>query len=308
LMRRASLNDSQWISEILAFHDLEQPETIQRADIGRNNPIFMVDDRWVVRFDGLADADSSPAFRERFKSEVAIAALLRERGFPAPVVEAYEPTPAHVPRPYMLMQMLPGRPIVRVWQDLSVEQRHHLASQAGRMLAALHDIPIDGFGWPLNAPEFAFPTWTEWVADAFKRYSSDALALEVITQDVIDSIADRLERAQSAFDAVSRPWFVHRDFHFENLLTDGERITGLLDFEWSLGGDTSLDFATTGEWVTQCAGAVEPLRAAYLAARPMTDGHDQKVQAYALLRVLDDAGDVRYAAHAVDALRSMLNR
>jgi Ser/Thr protein kinase RdoA (MazF antagonist) len=59
-----------------------------------------------------------------------------------------------------------------------------------------------------------------------------------------DALADCLDR----FDTVVRPALagvltqvIHTDFHGENLLTDGRRITGILDFGDALDGPVAMD-------------------------------------------------------------------
>ncbi len=43
------------------------------------------------------------------------------------------------------------------------------------------------------------------------------------------------------FDSVQVPKLIHGDFHFGNLLFANQKITGVLDFEWSCCGDPLFD-------------------------------------------------------------------
>ena len=51
--------------------------------------------------------------------------------------------------------------------------------------------------------------------------------------------------------APSRPFVVHGDFHTGNIMADGERITGLIDWAQALWGDWAYDVATFQLWSPQ---------------------------------------------------------
>jgi hydroxylysine kinase len=85
--------------------------------------------------------------------------------------------------------------------------------------------------------------------DALLPEVSRALAPEQLlpTRGLRAALEDTLDR----FDAVARPLLtrtrtqvIHTDFHGDNLLTDGHRITGILDFGDALTGPVAMDIGT----------------------------------------------------------------
>ncbi|RYZ76224.1 MAG: hypothetical protein EOP04_32315, partial [Proteobacteria bacterium] len=54
-------------------------------------------------------------------------------------------------------------------------------------------------------------------------------------------VADTFAAASQLIKSVERRTLIHGDFHFGNLLYEGERISGILDFEWSCAGDPLFD-------------------------------------------------------------------
>jgi hydroxylysine kinase len=66
-----------------------------------------------------------------------------------------------------------------------------------------------------------------------------------------DGLRAALEHSLDRFDTVARPLLartrtqvIHTDFHGDNLLTDGQRITGILDFGDALAGPVAMDVGT----------------------------------------------------------------
>jgi hydroxylysine kinase len=79
-----------------------------------------------------------------------------------------------------------------------------------------------------------------------------------------DGLRAALEDTLDRFDATVRPVLattptqvIHSDFHGDNLLTDGRRITGILDFGDALTGPVAMDAGTAASY--QLAPAPDPL-------------------------------------------------
>jgi Ser/Thr protein kinase RdoA (MazF antagonist) len=73
-------------------------------------------------------------------------------------------------------------------------------------------------------------------------------ALRPLLSELPDGGRDGLAECLDRFDAVVRPRLagmatqvIHTDFHGENLLTDGSRVTGILDFGDALTGPVAMD-------------------------------------------------------------------
>jgi Ser/Thr protein kinase RdoA (MazF antagonist) len=93
-------------------------------------------------------------------------------------------------------------------------------------------------------------------------------------------VREALEDCLDRFDAVARPALagtetqvIHADFHGDNLLTDGGRITGVLDFGDALAGPVAMDVGVAACYqLGSGPGLLGPaldVIAAYHAARPL---------------------------------------
>jgi hydroxylysine kinase len=111
-----------------------------------------------------------------------------------------------------------------------------------------------------------------------------------------DGLRGALEECLNRFDAVVRPalpaartQLVHADFHGENLLTDGQRITGILDFGDALTGPVAMDVGIAacyqlGQEPDVLAPALD-LVAGYHAVDPLADGDLDLVAEFTVARV-----------------------
>ncbi len=255
---------------------------------GRNNPALLLNQDYVLRFDGLPG--STP---QRFAGEALAYRLLREQGIPAPEVIALDLGCQLAPVAYMLMQRLPGQPVIDSWADLTPMQREQVAYQCGDLLARMHGITASHYG-DLRAPEITFPTWSAYIDDYITRYLREALTDQLIDTALAHRLRATFDRWLPTLQTVPTPCLVHRDFHFENVMQQDGIVTGILDFEWALWGDPANDFRVEAQWDGECPGSAAPLYAGYTARRPLSDDHQQRVKLYQLmmwLEFLEDAAD-----------------
>ncbi|MEU4689302.1 phosphotransferase [Actinoplanes sp. NPDC023714] len=150
---------------------------------------------------------------------IRVARALRERGWPAPV-PVEEPVTAGGST-WLLLPMLPGRPRAAG----PVEQRDR-----GRLLARLHaslaDTGITGRrgGFPDLAAGLVDPALEETLCRYETRFPEPGRLLRVCR--------DATAAWFAAHDTSAAPrGVIHGDFTPWNLLFDGDRLTGLLDFE-----------------------------------------------------------------------------
>ena len=200
------------------------------------------------------------ALKERGDGDPAGAArttsLLRRLGYPAPeyVVVGGE---------YSVQEELPGRPL-RPWRPLDASVVTRLLElnelQEGRALLEPRDWPASLVRTVLEGGEGYM------LLDTLRRHSRDARLL--------------LERCQAAVlayagEARTQGDVVHFDFTPANVLADGTRVTGVIDWDGTHSGDRLFDLATLLYYVPEAARvraytyiverAGEGVLAAYLA-------------------------------------------
>lgn len=272
-------------------HGLGEVDVVARPRRGSVNPAFIVNGRYVVRF------NVSPKSAGRFESE----ALAYERlagKVPVPSAVIADSSRRLVDAEFLISTRLQGQPVIDGWNGLVEEDRERLAHAAGRHLAAIHQERYPRFGKLRDiARGGGFERWSDYVVDYFRRYAALACQLSILDGALEREIAMALEVERSLLDSLDEARLVHSDFHFENILHDRGDITGIIDFEWAFAGDPAWDFVPEGLWDRTCPGSREHLYSGYTPASPLDSTFLRRLAIYKLVSQVEFAVD---AAHQSD--------
>ena len=207
---------------ILSSLGIHQPDGIERVSGGRDTALFRVErggERYALRV--FRPGEGGVARRE---AEVMRSAL--EGGLPVPRVCA---AGMWQDRAALLLSWRPGRPVAhelaaRPWRAWPLGVMFGLAQ------AAIHRTPAP------EALRAAGRGWINWAGPG-----EEALAARLRETDPRE---DRL---------------IHLDYHLLNAMTDGERITGVLDWTNARAGDPRADYARTLTILRLDLGTTSPL-------------------------------------------------
>jgi aminoglycoside phosphotransferase (APT) family kinase protein len=174
-----------------------------------------------------------------FEHETAVCRALAAGGFPlAPKVRGQWRDNAAYPYPFAEVTRLTGqRPA-----DAAA-----LFGPLGAALARIHQVPPPDLPWPRRIARHQRPAY-RWLHRALDpATSSDAAREAALALDRPDCLPRW--RSQLAAAATFGPVLVHGDIHEDQLLADGGRITGILDWETARVDHPFWDF-DLGEWGT----------------------------------------------------------
>ena len=271
------------IREIWTAHGLGVVRSIVPTPSGSRNESYIVNDELVIRFN-----TQDPQFA-KFSNERAAYALLAHSAVRVPTVVALDELRREVPYDYIIATRLPGVNVAESRAVLTLAQRETLAGEAGHSLAQLHACPFPHFGKLRDLPQQPFPTWPAYFRDYARRYMDPAEQYGLIVAGTLARLQAVLERTHALLARVERGVLVHSDFHYENLLQDGGRLTGILDFEWALAGDPTMDFMAAPTREAQLPGSEAIFAAAYRSVHPLDAEHDQRLALYLLFLALETA-------------------
>ena len=157
------------------------------------------------------------------------------------------------------------------------------------ILIAIHDTPIAGtagYGWMTETGDAVHSSWNDFLTGDgtygglvdWERAMSQAPAHQ---RDLIEeswTIAGKLMDHGPEERVLN-----HGDYSLANMLADGDRITGVVDWSY-INGDPVWDVAWADFWAPDLGFAAE-----YFQAKP-TDGFDQRLMCYQLLSAAQSLG------------------
>lgn len=250
---------------------------------------------WGAGGRGVMKVFDGPRERMAGRRGTAVAAALRDRGYPAPALRLAAMTDDAFVAVY---DWMPGR----------VEEvvDHRIVDDALRLVAVQASVRVD---WPGES-------WTDFVLRALSVGLSDDEGFCLHEPLAASGIRTRsiLARARAAADALRGATFeqasvAHGDFHHRNLLTTRGRISAVIDWDSARPADPIFDAVTLAFCsvaATRCdEGAVQQLWNFVHAHRP-----EAVVEAYKCLlglRLVDwsirkgTAADVKFWLDAAEA-------
>jgi hygromycin-B 7''-O-kinase len=191
----------------------------------------------------------APQWRSKLVKEVYVYRLLARHGIrhiPRILHAAPFGVPA-LPLAYTVMTRLDGQPLSEVRNDLAGTDLAGVYRRLGQLLAAVHRITQDGWGYVTTRVVDVKPGNTAYMTDQFARKLT--VFGELGGDPALARAIDRhVARRMGLFAACSRPVLCHNDFHDGNVLVSrsgGWRVTGFVDVEGAVAADPLLDLART---------------------------------------------------------------
>ncbi|HVX44683.1 MAG TPA: phosphotransferase [Mycobacteriales bacterium] len=176
-----------------------------------------------------------------FAAEAAVYTELRRRGVAVPEVVHYELLADEVGRSALVTTEIPGGPMTD--DAPSAEALPRIYRAAGRDLAVINQIAVDGFGWiqnrevgwPLQAEHRDFGRWlAEFDAGILRHLNFGFTEVERVEQIVADEVRHAPTSGRLA----------HGDFYLGAVFHRDGRYTGMIDFGSIQGGNGWHDLAT----------------------------------------------------------------
>lgn len=213
----------------------------RRATSGGSTPVYRVDLGTERAFLRLGEQPG-----ETREAEVRAHELLRERDLPIPEVLRSESAPPELDRCAMLTRAIPGGPLLD--RQLPADQWQAILRQAGRDLARITEIPVQGFGWadrvdPADASLIAeHPTRSAWIAE-YAIARDTILGSDLFPPDVARQLDDVMNDWIALPDTTTSA-LAHGDFDATHIFVDGDDVgtyTGIIDFGELRGADPLYD-------------------------------------------------------------------
>lgn len=200
------------------------------------NPCFFVNDEYVIRFNAR-DPGLPKYQREKF-----IFDFLKNSRIPVPQKVILDTSKDLIDYDILVSQKLKGRNLESDWPNLDKKTKSELSQSAGRLLKELHSLEFDFFGeFAGQGPLPQTQSWDEFLKAKLTYLLFEAKKIELFSKPQEEKFLSKFDSYKELMDGLTKSRLVHMDYHFGNLLYDQNKITGVVDFEWSIAGDPLYD-------------------------------------------------------------------
>jgi len=233
IIKRPEIKDVRIITQKYFNEDL----TIEPVLKGCSTFVYRIttdNKTYYIRF--LPEEDS-------FASEVLVHNELSNLGVKVPKVLYFEEKNELTNLSLMILDEIPGDCIEDKSPNDSLEE---ILIEAGRELALLHSIPVNGFGWIDKKSHSKLKGEKSDFEDYFceyLKYDLDKLRLYDFTENEKNLIKKHMHVATS-FVKVEDAVLVHGDFDISHIFHESGKYSGIIDFGEVRGNNRLYDLAT----------------------------------------------------------------
>ena len=215
---------------------LEDTETVERVLKGASTYVYQVKTSSETYYARFLPEDCS------FAPEVLAHQRMTAIGVNVPQIVAFEHKEQRSELSMMLVKEIPGASMEDVWPDDGVSD---ILREAGRQLALIHTISVDGFGW---MDRNCYDT-LKGEKDTFSEYFNDYLDDDLNTLHYYDfsteekrKICNYMEQARLILD-IDTAVLVHGDFDISHIFHSAGKFSGFIDFGEIRGNHRFFDLA-----------------------------------------------------------------
>jgi aminoglycoside phosphotransferase (APT) family kinase protein len=209
---------------------------VERTADGVSTPVFRIHREGVTLYVRLAESPEA-----NLAPEVLVHGLLRDRGVRVPEVVYFESFNAALGRSVMVTTEIVGGPVGSSHRDIDVGA---VLREAGRDLALIHTIPVEGFGWirrdrpDATRLQGALPTLR---AFALEEAPSHLAALGGVLAASEFRAIDRAIADGESWLTTRNAVLVHGDLDTTHIFHHQGEYRGIIDFGEIRGADPFYD-------------------------------------------------------------------
>lgn len=211
-----------------------------------------------------------PEVGASFAPEVSVHTRLRAAGLHVPEVIYFEPQNELFARSVMVTTEIRGAPLESA---VAPEAMAGVLRAAGRELAILNQVVVDGFGWVARDVHGDSRLYGEadtcrtWMQAEVETLFPVLVEQAWLTPAELELLAGHVARAQARLDT-NQATLAHGDFDTTHIFHEGGRYTGMIDFGEIRGTHRLYDL---GHFAIEHAHLLPPLLAGYREITVLSD-------------------------------------
>ena len=228
------------IEKILTKYNLGILKSCVPIKAGLINPVFLINDLYVLRIDKSDHLKNVQGHETRFEREAFLYDLLPKRGILTPQCLGFDSSREIIPEKYIIVSYIPGVSLSVGFKNLDKEIQQKLSFQMGEIIRKIHNVTSED----LNGSELFGPKtgWKKLYEKEFSFYLEEATKGKYFSPESEEEIKKTYEQFQNQVsDLENKIKLVHGDFSASNIQINNSKIVGIFDFEWSHIGDLLWD-------------------------------------------------------------------
>jgi len=213
--------DQKVAEQIFLHYGLGKVSSFQKIDIGWTNKVFSVNDDFILK---VCDDETN---EEKFEREVFFYGFF-EGKIPVPKIRVYDNSKQLYGKFFMVYPKIKGDNLYSRWHLLNDDERKNIVAQLCEILKTVSKSPYDEFVKRFNLDDVV-----DWRGKIVAKINASLSAIEnrkLLQTDFIQAIRKFIE-ANSGVLTEQKIALVYWDAHFDNILVQGTKIVGILDFE-----------------------------------------------------------------------------
>jgi aminoglycoside phosphotransferase (APT) family kinase protein len=258
--------------------------TVERVQSGVSTAVYRIDP---------IDGGSAPLYLRvlpepgaSFASEVHVHSVLWSQQLHVPEVLHYEPCNSSLQRSIMLTTAILGQPLGDGLRPLDLPRPHlqQVVQQAGREIAMINRLHVDGFGWiRRDAARVAqlqaeHPHCAAWLAEEWEEPLAALRQHNILSPHELHALDGWLAEAQQRFGPPAV--LAHGDFDATHIFHQAGCYTGIIDFGEIRGAYEGYDLGHF--WIEQ-QDLLPFLLAGYTEVTPLPPDHQRIIVLTGLL-------------------------
>lgn len=213
--------DQETVKQIFLHHGLGGIESLNRIEIGWTNKVYSVNDNLILK---VCDDESN---EEGFAREAFFYEFF-ENKMPVPRIRVYDNSRKLYSKAFMVYPKVTGDNLYSKWHLLNDDQRRDIVAQLCAILRLIHESPYDEFVREFNIDPSV--NWRDQVTSQIYNSLAAIEREELLQPGFIEAIKDFAEQNRHVLTE-QKIALVYWDAHFDNILVQGTKIVGILDFE-----------------------------------------------------------------------------
>jgi hypothetical protein len=213
--------DIKTVERIFSGYNLGKVETVEKVSVGFTNKIYIINGKYILKVceyeDNELDFEKETYFYNLFKGKL-----------PIPEIIVFDKTKKLHDRYFSIYPMIQGVNLYSIWHTLSNEERKEMVRQLANYLKVIGNTDYTEFSNKFGIEPLT--DWKEYILKKINKSLQEIKERKLLEPEMIERIELFIQENSSCLNE-KKIGLAYWDTHFDNVLTDGKAITGILDFE-----------------------------------------------------------------------------